>query len=79
MRVSDHDREVLLSTRDLQETDELREPLVRGQQVGWLSYDEVSHATSELELGESEVAELLLERAEIETRDPGVHRGRRAR
>jgi RNA polymerase primary sigma factor len=53
---------------DLAELDEVKGLLAKGQQVGVLSYAEISKAMSELDLDESDVEELhgFLERAEIE-------------
>jgi RNA polymerase primary sigma factor len=57
-----------MSVVDLQELDEVKGLLAKGQQVGVLSYTEISKAMSELDLDESDVEELhgFLERAEIE-------------
>jgi len=57
-----------MSVVDLQELDEVKGLLAKGQQVGVLSYAEISKAMSELDLDESDVEELhgFLERAEIE-------------
>jgi RNA polymerase primary sigma factor len=57
-----------MSVVDLQELDEVKGLLTKGQQVGVLSYAEISKAMSELDLDEADVEELhgFLERAEIE-------------
>jgi RNA polymerase primary sigma factor len=57
-----------MSVVELQELDEVKGLLAKGQQVGVLSYAEISKAMSELDLDESDVEELhgFLERAEIE-------------
>ncbi len=57
-----------MSVVDLQELDEVKGLLAKGQQVGVLSYAEISKAMSELDLDEADVEELhgFLERAEIE-------------
>ena len=57
-----------MSVVDLQELDEVKGLLAKGQQVGVLSYTEISKAMSELDLDESDVEELhgFFERAEIE-------------
>ena len=62
---------------DLQELDEVKALVGRGQQLGVLTYAEVARTVSELELDEADVDELhgLLERAEIELvdeLDPGL-------
>jgi RNA polymerase primary sigma factor len=60
--------ETRMSVVELQELDEVKGLLAKGQQVGVLSYAEISKAMSELDLDESDVEELhgFLERAEIE-------------
>src|SRR6478752_9678322 len=60
--------ETRMSVVELQELDEVKGLLAKGQQVGVLSYTEISKAMSELDLDESDVEELhgFLERAEIE-------------
>jgi RNA polymerase primary sigma factor len=72
-----------MSVADLQELDEIKALLDRGQRVGVLSYLEVAAAVSELTLDEAELEELhcVLERAEIELVEdldralgPGDHR-----
>ena len=57
-----------MSVVELQELDEVKGLLAKGQQVGVLSYAEISKAMSELDLDESDVEELhgFLEKAEIE-------------
>src|SRR6266702_6548003 len=57
-----------MSVVELQELDEVKGLLAKGQQVGVLSYAEISKAMSELDLDESDVEELhgFLERSEIE-------------
>ncbi len=57
-----------MSVVELQELDEVKGLLAKGQQVGVLSYAEITKAMSELDLDESDVEELhgFLERAEIE-------------
>jgi RNA polymerase primary sigma factor len=57
-----------MSVVELQELEEVKELLAKGRQVGVLSYSEISLATSELDLDESDAEELhgFLERSEIE-------------
>jgi RNA polymerase primary sigma factor len=57
-----------MSVVELQELDEVKGLLAKGQQVGVLSYAEIAKAMSELDLDESDVEELhgFFERAEIE-------------
>ena len=57
-----------MSLADLQELDEIRGLVDRGQQLGVLTFAEVAGAVSELDLDEADVEELhgLLERAAIE-------------
>jgi RNA polymerase primary sigma factor len=57
-----------MSVVELQELDEVKGLLAKGQQVGVLSYAEITKAMSELDLDESDVEELhgFLERSEIE-------------
>src|ERR1700747_1448045 len=57
-----------MSVVELQELDEVKGLLAKGQQMGVLSYAEISKAMSELDLDESDVEELhgFLERSEIE-------------
>ena len=60
-----------MSVVELQELDEVKGLLAKGQQVGVLSYAEISKAMSELDLDESDVEELhgFFEKAEIEHPD----------
>ena len=64
----DEGMETRMSVVELQELDEVKGLLAKGQQVGVLSYAEISKAMSELDLDESDVEELhsFFERAEIE-------------
>src|ERR1700694_2874080 len=57
-----------MSVVELQELDEVKGLLAKGQQVGVLSYAEITQAMSELDLDESDVEELhgFLEKSEIE-------------
>src|SRR5580692_672179 len=57
-----------MSVAELQELEEVKTLLTKGQQVGVLSYAEIQGAVSELDLDEADVEELhgFLERAEIE-------------
>ena len=57
-----------MSLADLQELDEVKGLVDRGQQLGVLTYAEVAHAISELDLDEADVEELhgFLERVAIE-------------
>jgi len=57
-----------MSGADLQELEEVKGLIARGQQVGVLTYAEIATATAEFSLEETEVEELhgLLERCEIE-------------
>ena len=57
-----------MSVVELQELDEVKGLLAKGQQVGVLTYAEISKAMSELDLDESDVEELhgFLEKSEIE-------------
>jgi RNA polymerase primary sigma factor len=57
-----------MSVVELQELDEVKGLLAKGQQVGVLSYTEITKAMSELDLDESDVEELhgFLEKSEIE-------------
>src|SRR5438309_6758919 len=61
-------RKPRMSVVELQELDEVKGLLAKGQQVGVLSYAEIAKAMSELDLDESDVEELhgFLERSEIE-------------
>jgi RNA polymerase primary sigma factor len=58
----------LMSVVELQELEEIKGLLTRGQTVGVLTYAEIADAVAELDLDESEVEELhgFLEKAEIE-------------
>jgi RNA polymerase primary sigma factor len=57
-----------MSVAELQELEEVRGLIIRGQQVGVLTYAEIETATAELGLDEADVEDLrgLLERVEIE-------------
>ncbi|MGB8874959.1 MAG: sigma-70 factor domain-containing protein, partial [Solirubrobacteraceae bacterium] len=57
-----------MSVADLQELEEVKSLIARGQQVGVLTYAEIATATAELGLEEGDVEELhgLFERCEIE-------------
>src|ERR671938_406625 len=57
-----------MSVVDLQELEEVKGLLLKGQQVGVLTFAEIASAVSELDLDESDVEELhaFLERNEIE-------------
>jgi RNA polymerase primary sigma factor len=57
-----------MSAAELQELEEVKALITRGQQVGVLTYAEIATATAELDLDESDVEELhgLVERCEIE-------------
>src|ERR1017187_319714 len=57
-----------MSVAELQELEEVRGLITRGQQVGVLTYAEIATATAEFDLEETDVEELhgLLERCEIE-------------
>ena len=57
-----------MSVAELQELEEVKGLVARGQQVGVLTYAEIETATAELGLDESDVEELhgLFERSEIE-------------
>src|ERR1035437_323611 len=57
-----------MSVAELQELEEIKGLVNRGQQLGVLTYAEISGAVSELDLDEADVEELhgFLERAEIE-------------
>src|ERR1700723_2998440 len=57
-----------MSVVELQELDEIKGLLAKGQQVGVLTFAEISTATSELDLDETDVEELqgFLEKSEIE-------------
>jgi RNA polymerase primary sigma factor len=60
--------ETRMSVVELQELDEVKGLVAKGQQVGVLSYAEITRAVSELDLDESDVEELhgFFERSEIE-------------
>ena len=57
-----------MSVAELQELEEIKGLVTRGQQLGVLTYAEIAGAVSELDLDEADVEELhgFLERAEIE-------------
>ena len=57
-----------MSVAELQEFEEVKGLITRGQQVGVLTYAEIAAATGELGLDETDVEELhdLFERCEIE-------------
>ena len=57
-----------MSAAELQELEEVKGLIARGQQVGVLTYAEIATATAELDLDETDVEELhgFFERAEIE-------------
>src|SRR6201988_2930602 len=57
-----------MSVAELQELEEIKGLMDRGQQLGVLTYAEVATAVSELDLDEADVEELhsFIERAEIE-------------
>ena len=57
-----------MSVADLQELEEIKGLVSRGQQLGVLTYADIATAVSELDLDEADVEELhgFLERAEIE-------------
>src|SRR3989440_5000536 len=57
-----------MSVADLQELEEIKGLVSRGQQLGGLTFAEIAGAVSELDLDESDVEELhgFLEKAEIE-------------
>src|ERR1700760_4155916 len=61
-------KRIQMSVVELQELDEVKGLLAKGQQVGVLSFTEITKAMSELDLDESDVEELhgFLEKAEIE-------------
>jgi RNA polymerase primary sigma factor len=61
-------KEELMTVVELQELDEVKNLLAKGQQVGVLTYSEISTAMSDLDLDETDVEELhgFLERSEIE-------------
>src|SRR5436189_4210574 len=57
-----------MSVADLQELEEIKGLMTRGQALGVLTYAEVAGAVAELDLDEADVEELhgFIERAEIE-------------
>src|SRR6266700_2787201 len=57
-----------MSVTELQELEEIKGLLVKGQQTGVLTYGEVASAVAELDVDEADVEELhgFLEKAEIE-------------
>src|SRR6201985_477013 len=57
-----------MSVVDLQELEEVKGLILKGQQVGVLTFAEISTAVSEMDLDETDVEELhaFLERSEIE-------------
>src|ERR1019366_5685931 len=57
-----------MSVVEMQELDEVKGLLAKGQQVGVLTYAEISTAMAEIDLDESDVEELhgFLEKSEIE-------------
>ena len=57
-----------MSVAELQELEEVKGLLAKGQQVGVLSYAEIQGAVSELDMDEADMEELhgFLERSEIE-------------
>src|ERR687886_147584 len=57
-----------MSVVDLQELEEVKGLLLKGQQVGVLTFAEISSAVSEMDLDETDIEELhsFLERSEIE-------------
>jgi RNA polymerase primary sigma factor len=65
---STEEMETRMSVVELQELDEVKGLVAKGQQVGVLSYAEITKAVSELDLDESDVEELhgFFEKAEIE-------------
>lgn len=74
-----------MNLADLQEQEEIKTLIARGQQLGLLTYAEVANAVAELELEEEELEELhgFFDRSEIELVDEGdeesVEDRRRAR
>ncbi len=62
------EKRIQMSVADLQELEEIKGLVARGQQLGVLTFAEISGAVSELDLDEADVEELhgFLERAEIE-------------
>src|SRR5580704_3327533 len=61
-------KRIRMSVVELQELEEVKNLLTKGQQVGVLTFAEISTATSDLDLDESDVEELhgYLEKSEIE-------------
>ena len=57
-----------MSVVDLQELEEVKGLILKGQQVGVLTFAEISTALSEMDLDETDIEELhtFLERSEIE-------------
>src|SRR3954463_5820023 len=57
-----------MSVVDLQELEEVKGLILKGQQVGVLTFAEISSAVSEMDLDETDIEELhsFLERSEIE-------------
>ncbi len=57
-----------MSVVDLQELEEVKGLILKGQQVGVLTFAEISTALSEMDVDESDLEELhaFLERSEIE-------------
>src|SRR5436305_10352548 len=68
MRRRDVGRRIEMSVADLQELEEIKGLVTRGQQLGVLTYADIATAVAELDLDEADVEELhgFLERAEIE-------------
>ena len=60
-----------MSVAELQELEEVKGLITRGQQVGVLSYAEIQGAVAELDIDESDMEELhgFFERSEIELVD----------
>src|SRR3954465_9417334 len=73
-----------MSVGELQEPEEIKGLMAKGQQVGVLTYAEIADAVSELDLDETDVEELhgFLERSEIELVedvDPALQAGQEER
>src|SRR3954464_15141401 len=73
-----------MSVVDLQELEEVKGLILKGQQVGVLTFAEISTAVSEMDLDETDVEELhaFLERSEIELVeevDPAIEAGQEDR
>src|SRR5205807_10668874 len=68
MRRRDVGRRIEMSVAELQELEEIKGLVTRGQQLGVLTYADIATAVAELDLDEADVEELhgFLERAEIE-------------